>query len=383
MVWPGCRVGSPLHDAVLGFSMVEFVVGKRQMAEILGIGVSHYPPFSGTDENMADIFRYRLKDPALPPHLLDPENWPDGLREEMGNDGGAAAAAQHREQLLCGMRKCMDAIRDFDPDFCIIWGDDQYENFREDIIPPFCVFAYDDMKVYPWGQIQESGDMTGKPNYWNEPKEFGLDIRYAKDFAKELTKELIEAEFDMSYAYKPLHHPGVAHAFLNALLYLDYDRKGFPYPIIPMQINCYGSRVISYRGYLSSLADVERPLDPPSPTPRRCFSMGAEVARICAESPYRVALIASSSWSHAFLNDKSYRMVPDTEFDRKMYAALAAGDYETWRNLTLDDITSSGNQEMLNWATLLGAMNALDKKPAWTDFVETQLFNSNKVAAIF
>ena len=30
---------------------------------------------------------------------------------------------------------------------------------------------------------------------------------------------------DMAYAYKPLHFPGIAHAFLNTLLYLDYDRK--------------------------------------------------------------------------------------------------------------------------------------------------------------
>ena len=130
------------------------------MGEILGIGVSHYPPFSGTDENMADIFRYRLKDPALPEHLRKPENWPKEIQEEMSDEGGKAAAGVHRERMLSGMRKCMDAIRDFDPDFCIIWGDDQYENFREDIIPPFCIFAYDDMKVRPWGQIQESGDMT-------------------------------------------------------------------------------------------------------------------------------------------------------------------------------------------------------------------------------
>ena len=24
-----------------------------------------------------------------------------------------------------------------------MWGDDQYENFREDIIPPYCISAYD------------------------------------------------------------------------------------------------------------------------------------------------------------------------------------------------------------------------------------------------
>ena len=187
----------------------------------------------------------------------------------------------------------------------------------------------------------------------------------------------------MSYAYQGLHHPGIAHAFLNAILYLDYDRKGFPYPIIPMQINCYGARVISYQGFLSSLADVDRPLDPPSPSPKRCFDMGAEVARICAESPYRVALIASSSWSHAFLCDKNHRMTPDVEFDKKMYDALTRNDYDFWKSKTLAETTDSGNQEMLNWMALLGAMNSLDRKLTWSDFVETHLFNSSKVAAIY
>lgn len=353
------------------------------MGEILGIGVSHYPPFSGTDENMADIFRYRLKDPALPEHLREFENWPKEIQDEMSDDGGKAAAAGHRAQMLVGLRKAMDAIRDFNPDFCIIWGDDQYENFREDIIPPFCIFAYDDLTIRPWSQIQDSGDMAGKPNYWNEPKDFELDVKFAKSFAKELAGGLINAEFDTSYAYKPLHHPGIAHAFLNAILYLDFDRKGWDYPIIPMQINCYGSRVISYRGFLSSLADVDRPMDPPSPSPKRCFDMGAEVARICAESPYRVALIASSSWSHAFLCDKTYRMTPDVEFDRTMYGALTRNDYDFWRSKKLDEITDSGNQEMLNWMALLGAMNQLGRKVSWSDFVETHLFNSSKVAAIY
>ena len=33
--------------------------------------------------------------------------------------------------------------------------------------------------------------------------------------------------------------------------------------------------------------------------------MGAATARILAESPYRVALLASSGWSHAFLTAKN------------------------------------------------------------------------------
>ena len=41
-------------------------------------------------------------------------------------------------------RKLLD---DFRPEVVVIWGDDQHENFTEDIIPPFCVLAYDQIEA--------------------------------------------------------------------------------------------------------------------------------------------------------------------------------------------------------------------------------------------
>ena len=36
----------------------------------------------------------------------------------------------------------------------------------------------------------------------------------------------------------------------------------------------------------------------------------------------RVALAASSSWSHAFLNDKNWHLRPDTAADQRLYDAF-------------------------------------------------------------
>ena len=72
----------------------------------------------------------------------------------------------------------------------------------------------------------------------------------------------------MSYAYRPLHEDGLGHAFANTLLFLDLDRTGFNYPILPVAVNCYGSSVIRNRGGGSQYS--EEP-DPPSPSPSRCF----------------------------------------------------------------------------------------------------------------
>ena len=208
----------------------------------------------------------------------------------------------------------------------MIWGDDQHENFTEDIIPPFCVLAYDQIEARPW-QRQGAAQCLGRAGGHHLPHpghRAGGQVPGAK---------LLEQGVDMSYAYKPLHYPGLAHAFLNTIMFLDYDRVGFPYPVVAFQVNCYGRRVISQRGGRGSLAQPlgEADLDPPSPTPKRCMEVGAATARAMRESPWRTALIASSSWSHAFLTDKHYQLYPDIESDRRLYEALRAGDYETWR----------------------------------------------------
>ena len=349
------------------------------MGEILGLGVTHYPPLIGRDENMATILRTVLKDPGLPERYRDSANWPEPMRREYGDDGGTASAAGHRASLVGHFRHARKLLDDFRPDVVVIWGDDQHENFTEDIIPPFCVLAYDEVEA------RHRQRDSAASNVWGEGPDTVFKIKGHREASKYLTRRLLEQNVDMSYAYRPLHHQGLAHAFLNTILYLDYDRVGFPYPVIAFQVNCYGRRVISQRGGRGSLAhplsDAE--LDPPSPTPKRCMEVGAAAARAMRESPWRVALVASSSWSHAFLTDKHHQLYPDIEADRRMYEALRLGDYETWRTTPLAAIEESGQQEMLNWFMLAGAMEELGRKPDECEFVETWSFNSNKCFAVF
>ena len=63
-----------------------------------------------------------------------------------------------------------------------------------------------------------------------------------------LASGLITEGFDVCYSYRPLHLQGVGHAFLNSIAYLDYHRKGFDHPLVCFSVNCYGRRVISFRG---------------------------------------------------------------------------------------------------------------------------------------
>jgi hypothetical protein len=352
------------------------------MAEILGLGLSHYPPLSSPDPAMAAILRMTLKDPGIPAEAKDPSGWPAAAQAEWGQDQGASGAAAHRAALVAEFRKVRKALDDFKPDVVLIWGDDQYENFKEDVIPPFTVCAYEDMDIYPWRHAQASSMMDGRPNAWGEGADKHYLLRGRRDIAKHLAGGLIESGFDMAYAYKPLHHESLAHAFTNAILYLDYDRIGWDYPTIAVPINCYGRKVICARGFMT---DMGKPLDldPPGPSPKRCMDMGAATARILRDSPWRVAVVASSSWSHAFLCDRTWRLRPDTPADRELYRALKEHVYATWRSNSTEEFEAAGQQELLNWCPLLGAMEALGARLDYHSFVETHIFNSNKVFAVY
>jgi hypothetical protein len=338
------------------------------MGEILAVGITHYPPLAGRDDVMAWILKRMLQNPHLPEKYRRVENWPEPMRAEWGDDEGLSSARRHRETLLRSLRKARAQIDEFRPDFVLIWGDDQYENFREDVIPPYCIYAHESFEFGPPAN-----------NIWNEPAEKKFHFPGNVAAAKHLASGLIDAGFDTAYSYKPLHHP-LGHAFTNAILYLDYERRGFPYPIVPFAINCYGRKVIAQRGGLPAFENPpsEAQLDPPAPTPRRLFDLGAATARIFAKSPWRVALMASSGWSHAFLTEKNHYLYPDTPADRTLFDALRSGNYDAWRNYPAASVEASGQQEILNWMCLAGVLAELDRKPASAEFIDTWIFNSSK-----
>ena len=340
------------------------------MAEILALGISHYPPLHGPDQRMSSILKRMLQNPKLPAELRTPAGWPAEMQSEWGNDEGTLSAARHRAALVAWLAKTRAALDAFKPDFILMWGDDQYENFKEDVVPAYCISAYDRFTF-----------KSPPGNVWG--KEETYDLPGHRTAAKMLASRLIEEGFDAAYAYKPLHHP-LGHAFTNAVMYLDYARKGFTYPIVPFSINCYGRRVLAQRGGLPTFDRVvsEDDLDPPAPTPRRLFDLGAATARVLAQSPYRVALLASSGWSHAFLTAKNNYLWPDTPADRRMYEALQGCDWPAWRTLTGAAVEDSGQQEILNWMCLAGAMHELKRKPSETGFVDTWIFNSSKAFLI-
>jgi hypothetical protein len=348
------------------------------MAEILGLGCTHRPVMLRGDDYWTFGIKLALADPDLPAEYRDPARWPARMREELGNDFGLAEAARQRQIFRRAFAETRRALDAFKPDVIIMWGDDQHENFQEDLIPPFAVLAYEDQEIEPWHDREEND------NPWGEARDKKFRVRGHREAGRYLATGLIEAGFDMPYGLKPLHHP-LAHAFKNTLLLLDEERTGFDTPLVPFHVNCYGRRVNAAHGLRLplSMRGQLKEMDPPSPNPARCMAVGAATAQIMAASPWRTALVASSSWSHSFLTEKNYQMWPDVDADRRLYEALLAGDYERWRRVTTDEIEDAGQHELLNWFCLMGAMEELGRKPDRANFIETYAFVSCAVFAFY
>ena len=343
------------------------------MAEILGLGMTHAPMFQFPDENMADILRHFLTKESIPAERRDKKNWPKPMQAEWSDDEGLAAARRHRAAVIASFRKIRQELDAFNPDFVLVWGDDQYENFKEDVVPPFCVYIYDQLNCLPYAN---SPVMKARRNVWNQPPDKVVPVKGHREAAGYLARELIQNDFDVAFAYKPHHHPTLAHAFMRTLMYLDYDQKGFPWPLVPFHVNCYGSDMMEQVKDGGSITAF-----PPAPNPRRCYDLGKAVAEIIGRSRYRAAVIGSSSWSHAFLTKKHDGLYPDVASDGVRFRELEAGKQSDWRGLPLATLIDAGQHEMLNWICLAGAMSG--RKPDYLDLVETHIFNSTKVSAIF
>lgn len=346
--------------------------GENTLGECLGIGIPHAPMFQFPDEAMANILKRRLASDTLSPHWKDVANWPGPMQQEWGTDEGLSAAKAHRDLVVPALRRVREELVRFDPDIVVVFGDDQYENFREDLVPTFCVYILDDMKVFPF---RKSSAIGVSDNVWSKPEDHSVELRGNAPASLYIAEQLIGRGFDLAWSMGPHHHPTLSHAFMRTLLYLDYDQEGFPWGFIPFHVNAYGSDIAE---------KIKTPLAstgaPPAPSPSRCFELGEALGSVLRASPYRVAIVGSSSWSHGFLTKKNHYLWPDIESDRERLVELEASRQSCWADLSLEQLREAGQHEFLNWICMAGAM--ADATSQVLAFAPSWIFNSTKVVAL-
>ena len=92
------------------------------MAEILGLGVTHWPTLCLPNEGLTSVFKRTLTAPNVEARYKDPANWPDELIAELGNDEGLSAANRCGERFGNDFRAIRKILDDFNPDLVVDLG---------------------------------------------------------------------------------------------------------------------------------------------------------------------------------------------------------------------------------------------------------------------
>jgi aromatic ring-opening dioxygenase catalytic subunit (LigB family) len=284
---------------------------------------------------------------------------PAKLIEELGDDNGASQDKINQQRIVDAFATLRDKLHAWNPDLVIIVGDDQAENFRRENLPTFCLFTGSEVDGYPFHRP------GARINLWNAPQDTKYSFKSPAKFARDMVACLIREGFDMSSATGLKGWEwGLPHAHINPLMFLNQEGK---LPILPLFVNCYGEEAGD--GY------------PPRPTAKRCYELGQAIRRFLDARPERVAIVASSSWSHGFLTHKFNRCQFDEEFDRRTLDWLKKGQGSKVAELTPEEIQQSGDHEFLNWIITLGVVG--DRPAEIVDALDAQSQVSFKVFAIW
>jgi hypothetical protein len=232
-----------------------------------------------------------------------PETWTESrerrkLRDDVPLDSPEENAAKHARcmQAFATLREKLAAAR---PDVLLVFGDDQYEQFRFTNFPAFAIC------------LAETFDGTAPPIFsgglmrkgWpGESAEDRVRVRGHPELGKQLTMGLMAHGFDISFcADLPDKEHGLGHAFTHPSYQLDPD---YSIPILPFFINCYY---------------------PPQPTGERCYELGRVVRQLLEDAPItlRVAVLGSGGLWHTPLWPDAYL---DEAFDHAILDGVRAGD---------------------------------------------------------
>ncbi len=210
------------------------------MSQILGMGLTHYPGLLVPPDNWPRMLKRGVEIGRIAPDLYaDHGKWPKEMIAEWGADEGVGAARVHEQRLVAAFQSLRRSLDAFKPDLILIWGDDQYENFRRDCIPAFCLYLFDELECRPYGGGRRPFQTA--QNAWGLPDDTVMRVRGHREAADALCRHLLGEGFDIAYASETRAERGLAHSFNNTIVYLDRERKGFSYPVLPFHVNCYGN----------------------------------------------------------------------------------------------------------------------------------------------
>jgi Catalytic LigB subunit of aromatic ring-opening dioxygenase len=214
-------------------------------------------------------------------------------------------------------------LNDVAPDVVVVVGDDQHEQFHDDVMPMFTIYHGESLhlihkertSVANWKHVEEK-------NWAQTAAQYPTRWELAQHLINALTLE----EFDVTRSNQLRKEVGIGHAFAFLYRRIAPDSS---VPMVPIMVNTY--------------------YPPNQPTPKRCYGFGQALRR-AIESwniDARVAILASGGLSH---------IIMDEELDRVTIDALTKAKRDQLFALPREKL-KGGTSEILNWVIVAGAMS--------------------------
>lgn len=286
------------------------------MASVVGaLATSH--AFAFLEPDRWDARRERMRSSYERRYGTRPDERPE-LKEEDTEANGPRFA---------GWRASLDAARDClteaRPDVLLVLGDDQNEVFSG-VQPQFAVYT---------------GERCLSPSEQNPDTPY--EVRCDAALAAALLGRSVTAGFDTAKVGRFDGDVLKSHAHAQPLEHLGLAGHA----CVPVFVNA---------------------IHVPAPEPARCVDFGRALAATLADLPgqLRVGVVASGGMSHftagypwpTYHGPHTLGSV-DVDFDRKVVAALEAGDESFFRSLTAADLLEHGDPEMRALLVLLGIID--------------------------
>lgn len=296
----------------------------------LGIGVSHAPGMYATSHEQWDELWWMLSLRVNVPQ-------PDYVARETGEQLDQMIA-----RIQAGQAALKQAFDEYDPDLLIIIGGDQSEVFDRSNVPQMMMFLGESAEGRRPGMRFKDGQIVGEPSMMT----LDVDVEFSRWLLNKLVKD---EQFDVAISSRLENFGrghGLPHAFVNPAASLLENNNT---PTVLFYQNTY---------------------DPPSLSAKRCYELGAAIARVCRNDPRRIAILGSGGLAHHPRGKRSGWL--DQPLDRWFLRQIAEGNgVATQSMFTFDsDTMVGGTGEIRAWITVAGAMEAMGTKATVVDYVE-------------
>lgn len=266
---------------------------------------------------------------------------PESLKDELTEE----AQTRNHQRAQDALRALGDAVASYRPDVLVVVGDDQDELFAHDALVPAVALAltpglYDlpvDLDALPPIRRKSMWAMHG------EVEEF---YPFAEGLSGHIAEQLAADGFDIAVLRRQPEGRSLGHAW--TFIRRRILPAGTDVQMVPVFLNTY--------------------FGPNRPTPARCVSLGAAIAKAVEAFPgdLRVGLVASGGLSHFVIDEK---------LDRRILDALHDGDADALARES-PELFTSGTSEILNWITVGSALRdhsfeLLDYLPAYRSLAGT------------